>query len=140
MSARAGPDGSEEFQEFLWSLLDDSNRRRLAEFDDCSAAVLDLAAMVHLSAAAYAINELCAELQEPRRGFDALLDELEEKGTLPPKIPFFEGYAGAGIAVASLSSYTGFADASALETRKTASRLLIQRLAFLGSASFTRSS
>jgi hypothetical protein len=129
MSTEVDSDGCTEFQEFLWSLLDDSNRRRLVEFDDRPASALDLPAKIHLSAAAYAINELCAELEDPRRGFDSLLDELEEKGTLPPRIPFFEGFAGAGIAVASLSSYTGFADASSMETRKTASRLLLQRLA-----------
>ncbi len=127
--AEADADESDELQAFLWSLLDEPNRRRLLEFDGQSATALDLPAKVSLSAAAYAINDLCAELEDPRSGFEPLLDKLRGRGTLPPAIPFFEGYAGAGIAVASLSSCTGFPNAFPVETRKTASRLLLQRLA-----------
>ena len=129
MKLRAtGQDEGKRFQEFLWRLLDDTNRRRLTEFDEDPWAKMDVSDKLHLAAAAYHITFLCDELEDPRAGFEALLDQLRRDETLPPKIAFLDGCPGASIAVACLSSYDGYGSAASIESRRRVAELLIQRL------------
>jgi hypothetical protein len=127
--AEAGSDDGEPFQEFLWSLLDNANRQRLVEFDENPWSIMSLSDKVNLAAAAHQITFLCSELEDPREGFEALVARLQQEEKLPPRIAFFEGYPGASIAVACLSSFDLYGDAGDIESFRRVVTLLLKRLA-----------
>ena len=128
---QAGSEDGERFREFLWSFLDHANRRRLLKFDGqtdpwSSMSMLD---KLNLAAAAQEIAFLCSELEDPGEGFEAVLARLQNAETLPPKIAYFEGYAGASIAVTCLAAFNLYGEADEIGSWRRAATLLLNRLA-----------